>query len=76
MSKLRKQEWNQRSRSSRLASVWYPDLADAETRAEMTRIAAGEGKRPPAAPILLSDTKRQHVSPLGGLAKQPSEGKK
>jgi hypothetical protein len=69
MAKLRKPNgWWDRPRFSRLASVWYPHLANADVRAEMTRIAAAEGKRPPAEPKLISDAKRGAVSPLGGTA--------
>jgi hypothetical protein len=69
MSKLRKfGDWWDRPRSERLASVWYPQHASAEVRAEMARIAASEGKRPPAGPALIPDAKRGACSPLGGLA--------
>jgi hypothetical protein len=69
MSKLRKAgDWWGRARSERLASVWYSQHASAEVREEMARIAASEGKRPPAGPTLIPDAKRGAVSPLGGLA--------
>jgi hypothetical protein len=70
MAKLRKQSWHERPRLSRLANVLYPNLADAETKAEMERIAANEKKKPPHQTPLLSDAERGACSPLGGLAKR------
>ena len=69
MAKLRKPaDWWDRPRWNRLASVWFPHLADADTRAEMAQIAASERKRPPAEAKLISDAKRGAISPLGGTA--------
>jgi hypothetical protein len=62
-------DWSSRTRLSKLASVLYPGLADEDTRRQMTELARGEGKRPPAQQPLLSDAERGAVSPLGGRAK-------
>jgi hypothetical protein len=63
------QDWWSRPRLSRLASVLYPQHADEATRREMSEIARGEGKRPPASQPLLADAQRGCQSPLGGKAK-------
>jgi len=62
-------EWDQRSKQSKLASVLYPGLTTEKTRAEMQDRAKGEGKRPPAATPLLDHVTRGALSPLGGRAK-------
>ena len=66
MTKLRDQSWHQRPRMSRLANILYPAHAGEDTRQEMERLAANEGKRAPQPTNLLSDQERGPVSPLGG----------
>lgn len=66
-SKLKRDKWHDRPRSSRLANVMFPHLADKETRAEMEGFARNEGKRLPD-PKLLKDPERGSISPLGGTA--------
>jgi hypothetical protein len=62
-------DWDRLIRFSKLASAMYPDLTPKDRRAQMERIAAGEGRRLGGA-NLLSHEARSHVSPLGGLAVQ------
>ena len=64
-----RKNWSERTRMSKLASVLYPGLADEDTRRQMTELARGEGKRPPATQPLLSDHARGCISPLGGKAR-------
>jgi hypothetical protein len=68
MTKLRNQTWHQRPKISRLANILYPAHADEETRKEMAKLAATEGKRSPYQAPLLDDRTRGATSPLGGQA--------
>jgi hypothetical protein len=43
--KLRNQTWHQLPRSSRLANLMYPGLADEQTKRNMLDVAQQEGKR-------------------------------
>jgi hypothetical protein len=67
---MAKDNWWNRSKFERLAAVCYPHLTDDATRAEMTEVARGERKKAPAPSPLQDDRSRQHVSPLGGVAKK------
>jgi len=62
-------EWDQRTRPSKLSSVLYQHLASDQTRAEMTERAKFEGKRPPTPTPLLDHVTRGPLSPLVGRAK-------
>jgi hypothetical protein len=53
----------------------YPDLVDPTRRAEMEKLARGEGKRLGGS-ALLSHEERKHVSQLGGVAVSSQEKKK
>jgi hypothetical protein len=71
MAPLKGITWAQRDRNSKLASVMWPDLADAETQKEMEAISAREGKVSPTKrrkKKLLSNAERKFRSPLGGSA--------
>jgi hypothetical protein len=59
--------WEKLSRFSKLASCMYPDLVDPTIRAQMEKLAKGEGKSLRGANTL-SDEARKHVSPLGNVA--------
>jgi len=61
-------EWDRRPRSSKLAQVLYPQAAEADTIAEMRKLASNEKKKAPAAATLLANNTRGAVSPLGGAA--------
>jgi hypothetical protein len=65
MTKLQTETWFQRPRSSRLASVLWPDLTTPEVRKEMNDIAKAEGKRPPFGPNLIP-----YVSPYDQLKRR------
>jgi hypothetical protein len=56
------------TRNERLASTIYPAHADPELRKEMALRAMHERRKSSEA-NLLPDRTRQHVSPLGGVAK-------
>jgi len=47
--KMKKTDWHDQPRQSRLASVMYPHLASEETQKQMADLAAREGKRSPQA---------------------------
>jgi hypothetical protein len=66
-TKLKKLNWHQRDRASRLANVMFPHLADKETQTEMQGYADRERKRL-SYPTLLNNHHRGCVSPLGGAA--------
>ena len=58
MTKLKDESltWYKRPRSSRLASVLWPDLTTPEVRKEMEAICRAEGKKPPQGPNLIPYT--------------------
>jgi hypothetical protein len=57
-------EWDRKSRSEKLSAVMYPQLTSETTRREMSEIAHGEKKKPPAPSPLLSNAERGATSPL------------
>ena len=66
---MAKTGWHSLRREEKAAAVLYPNLVAENLRREMTAIAKGEGKRPPAATPLLNNKDRGAASPLGGKAK-------
>jgi hypothetical protein len=64
----RKYEWDKKSRAEKLSAVMYPQLTSETTRREMSEIARGERRKPPAPSPLLSHETRGATSPLGGQA--------
>ena len=42
---VKKVDWDNRDRMSKLASVMYPNLSDPETQREMLSLAQAEGKQ-------------------------------
>jgi hypothetical protein len=67
---MRGNDWKDKTRSEKLASVLYPSLTSEETRRQMRELSALELKKSPTATPLLSNQKRGAVSPLGGQAKK------
>jgi hypothetical protein len=67
---MAKDNWWKRSKFERLAAVAWPHLTDNATRAEMAEVAHSERRKAPAPSPLQDDRTRQHVSPLGGVAKK------
>ncbi len=53
--KMKKTDWHDQPRQSRLASVMYPHLASEETQKQMADLAACEGKRSPQAAKIEAD---------------------
>ena len=70
---MRGDDWHEKSRSEKLASVLYPSQASESTRKQMAELSANELKRPPSAQPILSDDKRGSLSPLGGEAKRSQQ---
>jgi hypothetical protein len=68
-------EWNGLPRFSKLASCIYPDLVGPTRRAEMEKLAAGEGRRLGGS-ALIGHEKRGPVSQLGGLAVSSQQQKR